>query len=352
MTFGLLGIVAVLVTALRAPLAPAAGRALPPPNDQAVTSKRKAEAPFDLSRVPADAVGVLAFRPSSLAGNEVLRSLLTLAQSSSDWKPWFAKAATAGLALESIEQVIYVQLKADLDTVRKDEISILRKGALIVKSRSAIDAKAASEAFKEIDGKYRLSLMITDDRTAIIGDEAAIKHLSNRAQGVSTKYTWSDAWSGVERSQVALAFDAAYVRGTADPLLLESGALELMMFAAPAAPIWEGASSMSLGLSIVGDQVEIVSVNVAGTVEAAETTHQTDQALLTLARNAAGSLTRQLRKVALAEGAAMQFLMIAKFADLSANQILQQTRVERADNSVRFTTKVDLDTLLILTQVR
>ena len=51
----------------------------------------------------------------------------------------------------------------------------------------------------------------------------------------------------------------------------------------------------------MGDQVEIVSLNVAATVEAAETTYQTDQALLTLARNAAGSITRQFRKMALVE---------------------------------------------------
>jgi hypothetical protein len=72
-----------------------------------------------------------------------------------------------------------------------------------------------------------------DDRTAIIGDEAAIMQVSRGPQGVATNYAWSEAWSGVERSRVAIALDSAYVRGLTEPLLMESGALELMMLVAP-----------------------------------------------------------------------------------------------------------------------
>jgi hypothetical protein len=337
---------------LRAPRAPADDREVPTVNHPAAVSERDAEAPFDLSYVPADAVGLVAFRSSAVAGNEAIQSLLTAVRHSGGLKPWFAKAATFGIAPESIEQMIYVQLKADPDTVRKDEISFFRRGALIVKTKSAIDAKVASEAFQEIGRKYRLSLILNaEDQTAIIGDEAAVAQVRKRRQGVSTKYAWSEAWSGVERSQVAIAFDTAYFRGMADPLLVESGAIEFMMLAAPAAPIWEGAKSMSVGLNFVDDQVEITSLNVAGTVQAAETTYQTDQALVTLARNAAGSITRQFRRLAMGDGQALELLLFAKCADLCASEILQHTRVERTGNSVRFTAKVDLDTVLILTQL-
>ncbi len=115
-----------------------------------------------------------------------------------------------GLAPESIEQVIYVQFRADMETVLKDELSVLRRGALIVKTKSTIDAKAAAKVFEEIGGKYRLCLSL-EDRTAIIGDEAAVKQISNRKPGSATKFAWSEAWSGVDRSQVAIAVDAAYV---------------------------------------------------------------------------------------------------------------------------------------------
>ncbi len=137
-----------------------------------------------------------------------------------------------------------------------------------------------------------------------------------------------------------------------DPLLMESGAIELMLFASPVAPIWESARSISFGLNLVGDQVEITSLNVAGTVQGAETTHQTGQALLTLARNAASSLTRQFRKIALVNKGGVEGLMIAKFADLWASQVLQRTQLERTGNSVRFTTNIDFDALLILVQLR
>jgi hypothetical protein len=75
-------------------------------NDPAASSQCDAEAPFDLSRVPAEAVRLAAFRPSSLVGNEAIQSLLNLARHSDDFKQWFANAATIGLAPESIEQVI------------------------------------------------------------------------------------------------------------------------------------------------------------------------------------------------------------------------------------------------------
>jgi beta-lactamase regulating signal transducer with metallopeptidase domain len=79
MTFGLLGLVAVLAAALRAPLAPAADPESPTVNDQVAVSQRDAEVPFDLSRVPAEAVGVVAFRPSSLVGIEAIQLLKTWA---------------------------------------------------------------------------------------------------------------------------------------------------------------------------------------------------------------------------------------------------------------------------------
>jgi hypothetical protein len=143
LTFGLLGFVAVLATALRAPLAPAADDELPKVNDPPALSQRDTEVPFDLSRVPAEAVGVVAFRPPSLVGNEAIHSLINSAWSSDDFKHWFAKAATIGLAPESIEQVIYVQFRAEPGTLLKDKMSVLRRGALIVKTKSAIDGKVA-----------------------------------------------------------------------------------------------------------------------------------------------------------------------------------------------------------------
>ena len=52
---------------------------------------------------------------------------MALLQSSDDFRHRFAKAASIGLAPESIEQVIYVQFRADMETVLKDEISVLRE---------------------------------------------------------------------------------------------------------------------------------------------------------------------------------------------------------------------------------
>ncbi len=346
MTFGLLGLVVVLATSLRAPLAPAADGESPPVKDPATVPQRNAEIPFDLSHVPAEAVGVVAFRPSSLLGNEAIQSLMTLARSSDNLKSWFAQAARAGLTPESIDQVIYVQFKIDLETALKDDLSVLKRGALIVKTRPPMDGKAAASTLTEIGKKCQLSLVATDDRTAIIGNDDVITQMSKLAQGGARKYSWSEAWSAVERSQVAIAIDAPYVRG-----MTENGAiLELMMLAAPVAPIWEGARSMSVGVNLVGDQVEVLSLNVAETAQQAVTTQQTEQALLTLARNAAGSLKRQFRKFALTNGGA-EGMMIAKFADFSTSQILQQTQVERTGNTVRFSTRIDLDTLLLLSQL-
>jgi hypothetical protein len=140
-----------------------------------------------------------------------------------------------------------------------------------------------------------------------------------------------------------------YVRNLLSPLMAEENMVPLLMFAAPVAPIWEGAKSVSMGMTIVGDQIEIQTVNTAGSAEAAETTHQTVQALLTLARNASGSLKRQFRSVAFGKQGGAQLLLFVKVADLWASKILQGMRVERTGNSVRFSTQIDLDALVILT---
>jgi BlaR1 peptidase M56 len=351
MTFGLLASAAILATAVRAPLAPADDHQPPTSNDPAALSQRNTEVPLDLSLVPAEAVGVVAFRPSSLVGNEEIQPLVTMARTSDALKDWFEQAAKIGLTPESIDQVIYVQLKTDVETALKDELSVLRRGALIIKTNAPYDVKGVADAIKELMGKYGLELSLSDG-IVIVGDAAVVKQICKHEKGGAAKQRWSEAWSAVERSQVAVAFDAESVRKMTDPFLMNSELLELMLFAAPAAPIWDGAKSISMGMNVVGEQVEILSLNVAGTAQAAETTYQTDQALLTLARNAAGSITRHMRKFAMVDSTAWEFLMIAKFADLYTSQILQHTRIERTGNAVRFSTKIDLDTLLMLTWLR
>ena len=346
-TFGLLAAVALLATAVRPPLAPAGDiEVVAAPTAQGQDT-RKAEVPFDLSRVPADAVGVVAIRPSSLLAEDDLHALMNLAKLDDNLGMELAHFAKMGLAPESIEQVIYVQLRADLETILKDELSIFKRGFVIVKTSTPIDSKAATVELEKFSGKLKLSLFIPDNRTAIVGEEATIKQISNGPPRGDFKFAWSEAWKAIERSQIAIAFDAAYVRGMTDPLITE-GLIEVAMFASPLAPIWEGAKAISLGMSIDGDQIEILSLNTAGSAEGAETTYQTVQAVMILGKNAAGSIKRQFRKAMFATKGGFEGFVIVKMVDLVAGRVFQQMRVERTGNSVRFTARLDLDTLFIV----
>jgi hypothetical protein len=341
----------MLTAAVRPAAAPAGDQESPAAaaKKAAHDPRRGGEVPFDLSHVPSDAVGVVAVRPSSLLAQEDIHSLMDLARLDDGLKKALTKAAEMGLAPESIDQVIYVQLRADLETILKDELSVFKRGFLIVKTSAPIDAKAATAALEAHAGKYKLSLFIPDNRTAILGEDSTIKQISNQPPRGDAKFAWSEAWKGIERCQLAMVFDAAYVRGMTDPLLMEGGG-EFMMFAAPVAPIWEGAKAISMGLSIAGDQIEFLSFNTAGSAEAAETTYQTVQALMTLGKNAAGSMKRQFRKAMFVTKGGFEGFLIVKMIDLVAGQVLQQMRVERTGNSVRFTARLDLDILFVLSR--
>jgi hypothetical protein len=349
LTFGLLAVVALLTAAVRPPAAPADDRETPATKEATREPRRGLAAPFDLSHVPADAVGIVAVRPSSVLAQEDLHSLMDLVRLDDGWKKTLGRAAEMGLAPESIEQVIYVQLKADLETILKDDLSIFKRGFLIVKTSTPIDAKAASDALKKVAGKHKLTLLLVDDRTAIIGEDSVARQAASWKQEGEARFAWSEAWKGIERCQLAMAFDAAYVRGMTDPLLMEGGG-EFMMLVAPVAPIWEGAKAISMGLSISGDQIEFLSFNTAGSAEAAETTYQTVQALMTLGKNAAGSMKRQFRKAMFVSKGGFEGFLIVKVIDLVAGQVFQQMRVERTGNSVRFMARLDLDILFVLSR--
>jgi beta-lactamase regulating signal transducer with metallopeptidase domain len=362
LTLGLLVAVALVATAVRTPLAPADDRETPLARVVAQEQPRPVEAPFDLTHVSADAVGIVAIRPAAILAQEEIQPLASPIRAA--MAPMLAKAADAGITPDSIDQVLYVQLRTSLESLSGTPESKLKMGYIVVRTKAKLDAATAvgalggktkpglhsnrSYTLLEVDAKHQCAIYQPDGQTVIIAMEETLHRILDQPSKGDVKHGWAEAWQGVNRSHFALAFDVAYVRDLLGPIMAGNEMLELTMLAAPVAPIWEGARSVSMGMNIVGDQIEIQSVNTAGSVEAAETTHQTIQALLTLARNASGSLKRRFRSIAIGNPGAAELLLIAKLADLWAGKILQGMQVERTGNSVRFSTKVDLDALVIL----
>jgi hypothetical protein len=363
LTLGLLVPVVLVATAVRTKLAPADDREASITRVVTKEHPRPAEAPFDMSCIPDDAVGIIAIRPAAILAQEEIQPLtssLRIAMAS-----FLAKVASAGITPESIDQVLYIQLRTNLESILKSEDAVLQMGLIIVRTKETVDPGKAVIAFGgkattgshsgrnytllEIDPKHHLAIHQPDGRTVILAMEETLHRILDQPRRGDLKQAWAESWQAVNRSHFALAFDVGYVRNLLSPLMAENNMMELLMFTAPVAPIWEGAKSVSMGMNIVGDQIEIQTVNTAGSAEAAETTYQTVQALLTLARNASGSLKRQFRSVAFGKQGGAQVLLFVKTADLWAGKILQGMRVERTGNSVRFSTQIDLDALVILT---
>jgi len=146
-------------------------------------------------------------------------------------------AEKIGLAPESIDQLIYFQLKPDLAATLKDGSSILKRGTLIVKARTPIDVLKIRLGLRGQDETARCSVSSLDPQTAMIGEEATLKYVESHAPAPGSRYAWSEAWSGVERNQVAIAFDVACARALAEPFLMEGGMAEVTLFASPLAPI-------------------------------------------------------------------------------------------------------------------
>jgi hypothetical protein len=365
LTLGLMFAFAFLAASIRPKNAPA-DDGDPPIGKAAVEHgpAASAVAPFDLRHVPRDAVGVVAVRPSTILGQEEIRPLMSLAKLG-ELQKIMAKAADAGIGPEGIDQVIYAQLPVPLESIMKEPESLLKSGVVIIRTVKPLDIPHAAAILDlklteashsgrnyykaRIDSKRELACYQPDERTTIVGPESILLGTMETGTNSEPKRPWAEAWKGVERSHFALAFDAAHVRNLVDPLTLDASTLEASLMLAPVAPVWQGAEQISLGLTIVGDQVEVQTLNTAATSETAEITNQTVQALITLGKNAAGSMKRQLRKIALVSKGGVEGLFIAKMVDLWAGKVLQGMRVERSGNSVRFAARLDLDAFVLLT---
>ncbi len=354
-SLAVLGVVAVVAMAARATRTTAADRDDPTkPAALASPEPRTAKdpAPFVLPRVPDDTVAVIAIRPSALLAHEDIQALMSLAGLNEEVKRLLDAATKLGLAPASIEQIAYLQLRTELAAIAADSRALARRSALIVRTKGPIVPADIAQAIKARWSGEKVAVGRIDERTAIIAAEAIVPYVLNAPPGPDPKLPWASAWAGVEGSEVAIAVDAGYARVTIESALMgnNSGALEWMLMTMPLAPITQGAKGISMGFNLVGDQVELVSVNQSNSLEEAETTQKTVEAIMTLAGNAARSARRSFRKIAFTEGG-VELIGMVKLADLWTSQVLRQMKVERAGDSTRFTARIDSDALLILFQM-
>jgi hypothetical protein len=368
-TLALVAAVAVGASALRAGKAPAEDREVP------ATGKVEAEVkagsgpearPFDLTHVPSDAVALVGFRPSSILAEDEVRPFRSLMQ---EYAIDLFPTLEHGLAPEGIEQVLYAQLPTDLDATLDDPIQAVRNAVLIVRTARPFDAEALAKAlaavhkkkvptketvankgyFKvEVDKLGAFGLLQPDDRTVLVAAEPILRRLIEQPTKPGGPRPWDEAWKAVERCQFAVAIDVDYARSLVAPLLLKEDSLDLLMFSSPLAPIWDGSRGMSVGLQFEGDQVLLRSLNTSRSVEAAERTLRTVQAIQTLGRNASSSIRRQSRRFAMTNKDAGEVLLYAKTVDLWAEKAMEGMKVARDGRTVEFSARLDLDMLTLL----
>ena len=134
----LLAAAVVGVTALHCP-AQKAEKPAPAGADRAAESTAEAE-PFDLSYIPSDAMGVVAFRPSSVFGRPGLKMQAAAADKQiADLCKFFGLPRAIGLSVGQIAQV-YAPFRITTDKTRKEGQSDVRFGVpLVIRSVKDFD---------------------------------------------------------------------------------------------------------------------------------------------------------------------------------------------------------------------
>jgi len=277
---------AVLVAGLRGPgerREAVAGEAAPAPEAAADE--------IDLSWVPADVVGIAAFRPAAIFGRPELEELRKLADE--------RFAPFPGGTVTDLEQVAVVYVhKPDPAKRGPNALGpplVMLRFTQADKAEERIATMLRDSTVKDYEGAtYRIAsqgggaVFQPDERTIIVGAESDVRHvIRSRGGPVPEILGGTRGWRPFEHDHAVVAAGASSLAAVFAPM--GPG------FASPFAPLWEDAKRAIVGVRL-DDHVTIHAVVACDDVERAVHVKQTVEALRVLARNYASQLRQELGK--------------------------------------------------------
>lgn len=346
------GLAASLTAALFVGLAPWSAPAQDRGDREAPAGERGGRAAFDLSFVPADAVAVVAGRPSALLAREEVRSLV-------EQLPGFGEVQQRlGLRPEGIEQAVVVVYRRGpaLDGPGRPAAATEYLGLILRSSEpqdwkamagrlgpevQAVETRSAGVTYFKLAGRHgprsdgpAPCFYVADDRTVVLAAEPNLIRSIRRGDAEAGGFAWSDAWSEVAGSDMAAAVDMTWVREQVEAMRRGGpgrlGPVELAF-----SPLWEETTAAAAGLDVsggLGARLVATCGDEAGAGRVADTL----RAVLTLGRNVATGLDELITQAPPQEAERVRTLFDR------GRKALESAEVEREGPFVRFSASSDV----------
>lgn len=342
------GIVAIVISGIRAPVGDSAHAAPPakPPAGVAGPGGAGATASeaIDLSYLPASAVAVFAVRPAELLSKGEMQPLLKLLNGMTGLEQ------KTGLKVENIEEVKVAitrfpeseqpgqaappRLAESMTYVTRYKEPFDWRGKfgenLVGKP---VEATIAGKTYYHSDHGERATrpaFYVPDDRTIVFGPEIDLQRVI--LAGGKNKPDWAAEWENSAKGAAAAMVDVAALSRSLNDALKQHPQPQVTAFA----PIWQKGQRLFVSVQ-AGEGLAVAARLACSTSDDAERVRDTLQAVVTLARNALDEADRAAAKATATQAAAM-----VPMIDLG-REILKQGKLTADDREVHYTTSLEVD---------
>ena len=334
LSLGTMAAALLALAGLRGPTAPGAIAQDPTPSTKPSADKGTNPQGDRLAHVPAEAEAVVSLRLAEVISRPELQPILK------DLKPLMGSLV---LPVEQIEQLTFVWLSRSDAPPGQNPLDVEIVQATGPQDWKAFAGKLAGDLMPvEFGGRtYYRSLstpglpgyLILDDRTYVLGTEPTIERFITSMGRERPPQPLRGAWDALgARGQLVAAFNSDWMirqlhlgRGGSGP-----NQMELLL-----GPLLNKAFAHAFSLELT-DGIQAEAVSICGSDESAEQVAATEQALLTLGRNALQTLQSQApNDLRLAPPE----VLLSQVAD----PLLKQSHVENNGTLVRLTSKSDID---------
>ena len=333
LTLGTMSATMLAVAGLRGPVAPEAIAQESPPATKPAAPGADPQADR-LAHVPAEAEAVISLRLAEVVARPEFQPMLK------DLKPLMGSLV---LPIEQIEQLTLVWLPRSDARPGQQPLDVMIVQATGPQDWEAFAGKLVGDLtpvefggrtyFRSRSAPAVPGYLTLDDRTYVIGTEPTLQRYITSLGRERPPQPWRTACESLgTRGQVIMAFNSDWLIRQLDLARGGRGPNEIELLVGP---LLNKAFAHAMSLELI-DGVQVEAVSTCGSDEGAEQVAATEQALLTLARNALQTLRSQApNDLRLAPPEAL----LAGVAD----PLLKQARVEAEGPLVRLSSKTDVD---------
>jgi hypothetical protein len=307
LTVGSLAALGLLTAGLRGPAGPMPAFAQATSGKQTTTDpSRSAKGEFDLSLVPAETRVILAVQPAALFGRPEMAQIAKAFRDNPDLAP------PLRLPPETIDQIVvfwegwpagpsrpgnpaFVPAPSGVIIRWVDAVEWEKLIGTIVRSPQVAVHSGQSYYRPGGDGGPRLCAYPADNRTLVLAAEDLLQTLIEDRKGPRAAHSWDEAWSQSARGNLRAAVETRWLRRRLNQgqVLDRQGERTRQLGYETIAPLLEKTRGFALSLDVDrGLQADLVAT--VGSPDDLKDVAETLRALLTLGKNAAPSLKRNL----------------------------------------------------------